>query len=246
MALDLASLATTFEHDRVEAFRQAEVQVRRGEAKAEAMERSMQELRQRHQDELSALEAQERREVAVIKARMERKVRELEAQRQAMSQDREELRRQTEAMLKEARDIKSSKVDTWTEIRTQVESADRQTSKALSEAQESVNASTTGAEQSSQGIRLGLRMDLHRAWAPDPCWEEALQGVQSARRDADFCKVFDARSPLPFGATEWPFDGYGSYGKQSAPNAAAGFRQETTLKLLERSRLPPVLSGNRP
>mmetsp|Transcript_49753 Transcript_49753/g.144367 ORF Transcript_49753/g.144367 Transcript_49753/m.144367 type:complete len:250 (-) Transcript_49753:38-787(-) len=247
-AVDLASLArqaTSLERDRTEALRRAEARVRGAEAKAEAAERAAQDLKLRQQEELAALRAKEEREAAAVRARAERKLRELESQCQATARRRREVQLRTSALVQETDTVKSDTAERWAEVQQEAASADLRASEALQEAQESVSASAAAAETSTQGLLQGLRAEHGRAWAPDPAWRQALTGVQSADRDADFAKAYTAR-PLPFGSSEWPFDGHGTYGKQPAPATARGFREETSLTLHGKAKLPLVSTGNRP
>mmetsp|Transcript_46383 Transcript_46383/g.138664 ORF Transcript_46383/g.138664 Transcript_46383/m.138664 type:complete len:261 (+) Transcript_46383:49-831(+) len=258
-ALDLASLAkqeTSIQSDRREAARLSEAQVLRHDTKVHAVSRAMKDLEYRHKEELAALRAKEQQEAAAIKARTQRKLRELESQRQALSQRREEVQAETRRMVRETEDIKGREADKWTQVQQEAASADRHAMVALQDAQESVSAAATAASRRAQGVLEGLRVDCHRAWEPTREWGQAMQAVLSARRESGFDQTYTPRAPargeaaadktcapprpLPFGGNEWPFDGYGTYGKKPASVPTQGFREETLLRLHERSRLPGV------
>lgn len=210
-----------------------ETRTTHAEAKVEAIERRVNEMRRCHEEALAADEADALCEITKVLRRAEQQVRTTDAQMQAVQKQRIAVEMRLLATEEEVMAMEFGEAENRAKLEQEVALADQRTVEALQMAQEQMDTNFNASHSHVRGLLGNLQMNCEHSWSIEDGgeWAKMLTGVRSHRRDAKLHLVPRPR-PLPFGQMNiHPFDGYGTYGKKPPTAKPPSFCAETLHKL---------------
>jgi len=222
---------TAIEQRRVQCAKVGDARLARAEKRTAATEARIIECQREHDDACAQEAAMSDREIAKVRTRTDHKLSDIQANERAVRERREAAEAETRQLLAETESIRACFEDMRSRLQQDISEVDQNMEKALSGTNADVCSLSGSVEEEVRGILGGVSVESARVWS--------LEDHASFARDLTGAKTLDAPDPLPprpilpFGETQNPFDGYGTYGLKPPHGAPRGFKEETTRRILD-------------
>jgi len=216
------------EERRVDQRRAAESRVARADAKVNAVDRKMVEMRSAQEKALGADDAALRRAIASIREKADQAVGRFEERAEAARAARQAAEVRAAEAEAEADGLEARLRSARQELGQSCAREDSRTAVALRQVEEQVVAEHAASDGGAGGVLGGLRKELERTRRQQEevgVWREHLTGVTSMHRDENFSNLKSPR-PIPFDLPPHltVFDGFGTFGKRPVLKTPRGFQ----------------------
>lgn len=221
----------TIEQRRAQCVREGDSRLAKAEKRTATAEARIAEWRREHDDACAQETARLNREIAKVRASTERMLSENRAREQATWERRAAVEAETQQLLVEIDTIKASSEGLRSKLEQEISTVDQRMEETLCSTHIDVASLSACVENDVHGMLGSLSAENARVWS--------LEDHAKMARDLTGAKTLDAPDPLParavlpFGSTQNPFDGFGTYGSKPPQRAPKGFREETTRRILD-------------
>jgi len=224
----------SIEQRRIQRLKEGDLRQAKADKRTAATEARIAQCQRDHEQACAQEAARLVREIGKVHTGTEKKLSEMQASTLKAKERREAVEAETRQVLAEVAARRADYEGMRSKLQQEITKVDRNMEEVLHSTNEDIRSFHANVEGEVRGIFDTMSAETTRVWS--------LEDHESFARDLTGAKTLDAPDPLPsrvvlpFGPTQNPFHGYGTYGLKAPQPPPRGFMQETTRRAFRDER----------